>query len=174
VESVKACATEARRQARIPTAASRTFTVIEPALEYLKTHAEPLVVKASGLAAGKGALVCTTRDDAGRALRAMLVERAFGDAGREVVVEDFIEGEELSVLALTDGEQLALLPAAQDHKRLGDGDTGPNTGGMGAYCPVSLATEELIERVRREVLVPTLREMAARGTPYQGVLYAGL
>src|SRR5207245_7025312 len=92
----------------------------------------------------------------------------------ELVIERFREGEELSVLALTDGEQVQILPAAQDHKRLGEGDTGPNTGGMGAYCPVSLATEELIERVRREVLVPTLREMAARGTPYQGGLYAGL
>ena len=174
IESSKAFAKEVMRHARIPTAASRTFTVIEPALEYLKTHAEPLVVKASGLAAGKGALVCTTRDDAGRALRAMLVERAFGDAGREVVVEDFIEGEELSVLALTDGEQLALLPAAQDHKRLGDGDTGPNTGGMGAYCPVSIATDGLLERLRRRVLEPALQELAARGAPYQGVLYAGI
>src|SRR5438552_450250 len=133
IESSKAFAKEVMRHARIPTAASRTFTVIEPALEYLKTHAEPLVVKASGLAAGKGALVCTTRDDAGRALRAMLVERAFGDAGREVVVEDFIEGEELSVLAVTDGEQRALLRAAQDHKRLGDGAPEPNPGREGAY-----------------------------------------
>src|SRR5207237_9979241 len=120
------------------------------------------------------AVVCSTRGDWGRAVGAMLVERAFGAAGREVVVEDFIEGEELSVLALTDGEQLALLPAAQDHKRLGDGDTGPNTGGMGAYCPVSFATSELLERVRRQVLEPTVHELAAEGAPYQGVLYAGL
>src|SRR5439155_1261494 len=99
----------------------------------------PLVVKASGLAAGKGAVVCARRTEAVRAARAMLAEAAFGDAGREIVIEDFLKGEELSVLALTDGAQLLLLPAAQDHKRLGEGDTGPNTGGMGAYCPVSIA-----------------------------------
>jgi phosphoribosylamine---glycine ligase len=174
IESSKAFAKEVMRHARIPTAASRTFTAIEPALEYLNTHAEPLVVKASGLAAGKGALVCATRDDAARALRAMLVERAFGEAGREVVVEDFLEGEELSVLALTDGEQLVVLPAAQDHKRLGAGDTGPNTGGMGAYCPVGIANGALLDRVRRQVLEPALHELAARGAPYQGVLYAGI
>src|SRR2546429_3672589 len=104
----------------------------------------------------------------------MLVEAAFGDAGREIVIEDFLKGEELSVLTLTDGEQLLLLPAAQDHKRLGEGDTGPNTGGMGAYCPVSLATPGMLQRVRREVLEPTIRELAAQGAPFQGVLYAGL
>src|SRR2546428_3489981 len=104
----------------------------------------------------------------------MLVEAAFGDAGLEIVIEDFLKGEELSVLALTDGEQLLLLPAAQDHKRLGEGDTGPNTGGMGAYCPVSVATPGMLERVRREVLDPAIRDLAAQGAPFQGVLYAGL
>ena len=104
----------------------------------------------------------------------MLAEGSLGEAGREIVIEQFLAGEELSVLALTDGERVAILPPAQDHKRLGEGDTGPNTGGMGAYCPVSLATPALLERVRREVLEPTLREMAVRRTPYAGVLYAGL
>ena len=174
IESSKAFAKDVMQHARIPTAASRTFSDLDPALVYIKRHAEPLVVKASGLAGGKGAVVCATRDDAARTVHTMLAEGAFGDAGREVVVEDFLEGEELSVLALTDGEQLVVLPAAQDHKRLGEGDTGPNTGGMGAYCPVSIATDGLLEQVRRRVLEPALQELAARGAPYQGVLYAGI
>src|SRR5204863_4082748 len=174
IESSKAFAKDVMQAARIPTAASRTFTGLDPALVYIKRHAEPLVVKASGLAGGKGAVVCSTRDEAARAANAMLAEGALGDAGREIVVEDFLEGEELSVLALTDGERMLVLPAAQDHKRLGDGDRGPNTGGMGAYCPVSFATPELLERVRRQVLEPTVHQLAAEGTPYQGVLYAGV
>src|SRR3989449_8953506 len=104
----------------------------------------------------------------------MLADGKFGEAGREVVIEDSLKGEELSVLELTDGERTLVLPAAQDHKRLGEGDAGPNTGGMGAYCPVSIATDGLLERVRREVFEPALRELAAQGVPYQGVLYAGL
>src|SRR5436309_3962467 len=104
----------------------------------------------------------------------MLADGAFGEAGREIVIEDFLKGEELSVLALTDGERVLLLPAAQDHSGLGEGDTGPNTGGMGAYCPVSVANPGLLERVRRAVLGPVLRELAAQGAPFQGVLYAGL
>jgi phosphoribosylamine--glycine ligase len=174
LESSKAFAKDVMRRAGVPTAASRSFTELLPALDYIARHAVPLVVKASGLAAGKGVVICATREEAAGAARAMLAQGRLGDAGREIVVEQYLEGEELSVLALTDGERLQILPPAQDHKRLGDGDTGPNTGGMGAYCPVSLATDELVERVRREVLVPTLREMADRGTPYQGLLYAGL
>src|SRR5205807_5277224 len=127
---------------------------------------EPLVVKASGLAAGKGAVVCATRGEAAATARAMLAEGSLGPAGREIVIERFLDGEELSVLALTDGEHITILPPAQDHKRLGEGDLGPNTGGMGAYCPVSLGTKALLERVRREVLEPTVHEMAARRAPY--------
>jgi len=174
IESSKAFAKDVMRRAGVPTPESRSFTALEPALAYIRAHTEPLVVKASGLAAGKGAVVCGTREEAARTARAMLAEGALGDAGREIVVEDFLEGEELSVLALTDGERMLVLPAAQDHKRLCDGDTGPNTGGMGAYCPVSCATSELLERVRRQVLEPTIRELAQGGAPYQGVLYAGL
>ncbi|HEU5260554.1 MAG TPA: phosphoribosylamine--glycine ligase [Gemmatimonadales bacterium] len=174
IESSKAFAKEVMQRAGVPTAACRTFTALDPALAYIRGHAEPLVVKASGLAGGKGAMVCATREDAARAARAMLAEGALGDAGREIVVEEFLEGEELSVLALTDGERFLILPAAQDYKRLGEGDTGPNTGGMGAYSPVSLATPELLERVRRQILEPTLRELAVRGARYAGVLYAGL
>src|SRR2546422_8664530 len=162
------------RRASVPTAASRTFDALEPALAYIRRHAEPLVVKASGLAAGKGAVVCASRDVAARTARARRADGAFGEAGREIVVEQFLEWEELSVLALTDGERIVVLPAAQDHKRLGAGDAGPNTGGMGAYCPVGIATPALLERVRREVLEPTLRELAGRGAPYSGGLYAGL
>jgi phosphoribosylamine--glycine ligase len=174
IESSKAFAKEVMQQAGIPTAASQSFTALEPALAYVQRHAEPLVVKASGLAAGKGVLMCATRSEAARAVRAMLAEAAFGDAGREVVIEHYLEGEELSVLALTDGEHTLVLPAAQDHKRLGDGDRGPNTGGMGAYSPVSIASDALLERVRRDVLEPAIRALAAEGAPYRGVLYAGL
>src|SRR3989442_14957388 len=157
------------RRAGVATAASATFVELTPALDHVASHAEPLVVKASGLAAGKGAVVCKTRADAAAVVRAMLAG-SLGDAGKEIVIEEFLDGEELSVLALTDGERVVILPPAQDHKRLGEGDTGPNTGGMGAYCPVSVATDSLLRRVRHEVLEPTLREMAARGTPHQGVL----
>jgi len=174
IEASKAFAKEVMGRAGVPTAASRTFTAVGPALDFIGGHAEPLVVKASGLAAGKGAVVCATRAEAVATARAMLVEGAFGEAGHEIVIEDALEGEELSVLALTDGERVVLLPPAQDHKRLGEGDTGPNTGGMGAYCPVGLATPSLLERVRREVLVPTLAALADAGAPYQGVLFAGL
>lgn len=173
LESSKAFAKEVMFRADVPTAASAVFTAPAAALDYIRGRPAPLVVKASGLAAGKGAVVCATRHEAEDTARALL-GGALGDAGREIVVEEFLEGEELSVLALTDGEQITVLPPAQDHKRIGEGDTGPNTGGMGAYCPVGLATPELLARVRRDVFEPVLREMARRGTPYQGVLYAGL
>lgn len=173
LESSKAYAKEVMHRAGIPTATSATFVGMGPALEYIGGHPEPLVVKASGLAAGKGAVVCHTREEGALIVRAML-DGSLGEAGKEVLVEQFLEGEELSVLALTDGERLVLLPAAQDHKRLGEGDTGPNTGGMGAYCPVGIATEALLSRARAEIFEPVLREVAAQGAPYEGVLYAGL
>jgi phosphoribosylamine--glycine ligase len=173
LESSKAYAKEVMRRAGVPTAASAAFVELTAALDYVRDHAEPLVVKASGLAAGKGAVVCKTRADAAAVVRAML-EGSLGDAGKEIVIEDFLEGEELSVLALTDGERVVILPPAQDHKRLGEGDTGPNTGGMGAYCPVGIAGEALLARVRTKVFEPVLREVAAQGAPYEGVLYAGL
>ncbi|HEX6104542.1 MAG TPA: phosphoribosylamine--glycine ligase, partial [Gemmatimonadales bacterium] len=174
LEASKAFAKEVMQAAGVPTASSRTFDQLAPALAYVRDHAEPLVVKASGLAAGKGAVVCATRDEAAATVRGMLGERSFGDAGSTVVIEAFLEGEEISVLALTDGSRVELLPVAQDHKRLLEGDQGPNTGGMGAYSPVAVATPALLDRVRREVLLPTLNEMRRRETPYRGVLYAGL
>jgi phosphoribosylamine--glycine ligase len=161
-------------QAGVPTARAETFTDLTRALRHIATHTEPLVVKASGLAAGKGAVVCATREEAGDAVTAMLKEGALGTAGSEVLIEEFLEGEELSVLAVTDGNHFAVLPPAQDHKRIGEGDVGPNTGGMGAYCPVSTATPELLERVSAEVFQPTLRLMRETGTAYKGILYAGL
>jgi phosphoribosylamine--glycine ligase len=174
IESSKAFSKEVMLAAGIPTAASRTFTELAPALAYVDAHAAPLVVKASGLAAGKGAIVCATRREAADAVRAMLGDDQFGEAGRTVVVEAFLVGEETSLLALTDGRDIELLPASQDHKRLRDGDEGPNTGGMGAYGPVSIATPRLLQRARREVIEPCLAELARRGTPFNGVLYAGL
>ena len=173
LESSKAYAKEVMRRAGVPTAASAAFVELTPALDYIHRHAEPLVVKASGLAAGKGAVVCQTRADAASVARAMLAG-SLGEAGRTIVIEDFLAGEELSVLALTDGERVVMLPPAQDHKRLGEGDTGPNTGGMGAYCPVGIASEALLARVRTDVFEPVLHEIAAQGAPYEGVLYAGL
>ena len=173
LESSKAYAKEVLRRAGVPTAASAAFVAMGPALEYIGGHSEPLVVKASGLAAGKGAVICKTRVEATLTVRAML-DGSLGEAGKEVLVEEFLEGEELSVLALTDGERILILPPAQDHKRLGEGDTGPNTGGMGAYCPVGIASEALLDRVRADVFEPVLREVAAQGAPYEGVLYAGL
>jgi phosphoribosylamine--glycine ligase len=174
IEASKAFAKEVMARAGVPTAASATFDALDDALAHVASHPEPMVVKASGLAGGKGAVVCITRAEAEVAVRAMLGEQAFGSAGGVIVIEAFLEGEELSVFAVTNGRDFTLLPAAQDHKRIGEGDTGPNTGGMGAYAPVAIATPELLQRVRREVLIPTLRELDRRGAPYRGVLYAGL
>ena len=174
IEASKAYSKDLMLRAGVPTASSHTFTDLGKALAYVAAHPEPLVVKASGLAAGKGAVVCATRAEAAATVTEMLGQGKFGDAGRVVVIEEFLEGEEVSILALTDGTEVELLPAAQDHKRLGEGDTGPNTGGMGAYSPVSLATPALLERTRHEILLPTLRQLAAEGAPYRGVLYAGL
>ncbi len=174
IEASKAFAKDVMRAARVPTAHSEAFTDLAAALHYIDTLPEPLVVKASGLAAGKGAIVCDTREDARRAVHAMLSDRQFGDAGNVVVIEAFLLGEELSVLAITNGREVRLLPAAQDHKRLLDGDRGPNTGGMGAYAPVSIATPAVLARITDEVLLPTLAELSRRDGPYRGVLYAGI
>jgi phosphoribosylamine--glycine ligase len=174
LEASKAFSKEVMAAAGIPTAASRTFEDLAAALAYVDRHDEPLVVKASGLAAGKGAVVCATRAEAASAVQAMLGARAFGEAGATVVVERFLVGEEISVLAVTDGHDFELLPVSQDHKRLLEGDAGPNTGGMGAYSPVAVATPAVLDRARREVLEPTLEEMRRRRTPFAGVLYAGL
>ncbi|MGH7524399.1 MAG: phosphoribosylamine--glycine ligase [Gemmatimonadales bacterium] len=174
IEGSKAFAKDVMHAAGVPTAKNAAFTSLSDAIVYINAHAEPMVVKASGLAAGKGAVVCTTRSEARAAARAMLDDRIFGEAGSVVLIEDFLEGEELSILAVTNGRDVQLLPAAQDHKRLLDGDRGPNTGGMGAYTPVSIATKAVVERVTERVLLPTLRELERRGERYRGILYAGI
>jgi phosphoribosylamine--glycine ligase len=174
IEASKAFAKELMRGAGVPTAEHRTFTSLADAEAYVRERGAPIVVKASGLAAGKGAVVCATVEDALAAVRSMLGSLEFGEAGREVVIEEHMEGEELSVFAITDGERCVILVPSQDHKRVGDGDTGANTGGMGAYAPVSLATTDLIERARTTVFEPTLAALAATGAPFTGLLYAGL
>jgi len=174
IESSKSYAKDLMRDAGVPTAEYRTFRDLEAAEAYVHERGAPIVVKASGLAAGKGAVVCESVDDAIETLRAMLGDLRFGEAGREVVIEEFMEGEELSVFALADGDRvLAMLPS-QDHKRIGEGDTGPNTGGMGAYAPVGIGTEALLEDVERRILLPTLRALADDGSTFRGLLYAGV
>lgn len=158
----------------IPTAAYERFTNTDKALAYLAEHNAPIVVKADGLAAGKGVVVAMTNEDAESAIRDMLSGNAFGESGASIVIEEFMEGEEVSFFALTDGKNILPLTSAQDHKRVGDGDTGPNTGGMGAYSPARLDTPDLRTRILEEILKPTVAGMAADGAPFQGVLYAGL
>ena len=174
IEASKAFSKGVMREAGVPTADYRVFTDAAPAIAYIREHGAPVVVKASGLAAGKGAIVCETEADAVRAVESMLRHHDFGDAGQEVVIESFMRGEELSVFALTDGRDVLLMSPAQDHKRAGEGDTGPNTGGMGAYAPVSIVDEALLDRVRDTILLPTLDEMRRRKRPFRGLLYAGL
>ena len=157
----------------IPTAAYRSFDNEAEALAYVRQHGAPIVVKADGLAAGKGVRVAENLQEAEDAVRDCFAG-AFGASGATVVIEEFLEGEEFSVFALCDGRDIVMLASAQDHKRVWDGDKGPNTGGMGAYSPAPAMTPEVLERTRREIIEPTVRGMAARGTPFTGVLYAGL
>jgi len=157
----------------IPTAAYRRFTDAETAKTYIRSYGVPIVVKADGLAAGKGVVVATSFEEAEAAID-MMIGGGLGAAGAEVVIEAFLEGEEASFFALCDGRTAIPLGTAQDHKRVFDGDAGPNTGGMGAYSPAAVLTPELQGRVMREIIEPTLAGMRARGTPYTGVLYAGL
>ena len=161
------------REANIPTGAYGRFKDAASARAYLATQPVPIVVKADGLAAGKGVVVATTRHEAEAAIDACFAG-AFGQAGAEVVIEEFLDGEEASFFALCDGKTALALATAQDHKRVGDGDTGPNTGGMGAYSPAPVMTPELIERTMAEIIRPTVAAMATRGTPFKGVLFAGL
>jgi phosphoribosylamine--glycine ligase len=161
------------REFGIPTAAYGRFDNVGAAKAYLKGQELPIVVKADGLAAGKGVMICETMAEAEAAVEACFAG-AFGIAGAEVVIEEFLRGEEASFFALVDGKTALALAAAQDHKRVGDGDTGPNTGGMGAYSPAPVMTEAMIARTMEEIIRPTVAAMAARGTPFEGVLFAGL
>lgn len=158
----------------IPTAGYERFSDVQSALAYLDTQGAPIVIKADGLAAGKGVVVAMTLDEAKEAVTDMLSGNAFGASGAEVVIEEFMDGEEVSYFALTDGVNILPLNSAQDHKRVGDGDTGPNTGGMGAYSPARLVTAEFETHVLNDILKPTVAGMAKEGCPFQGVLYAGL
>jgi len=174
IEGSKAFAKEVMAAAGIPTAPYGVFTEVEPALAWARRLFGRVAVKADGLAAGKGVVVCDGLPQAERALRAMLLENAFGAAGARVVVEERMEGAEASCICFTDGERIRMLAAAQDHKRAKDGDLGPNTGGMGAFSPTPTVPESLLERVEREVLLPAVRELSRRGLPFRGALYAGL
>ncbi len=158
----------------IPTGGYGAFSELEPALEFIRSHGAPVVVKADGLAAGKGVVVALSVDEACAAARDMLTGGAFGDAGRTIVVEEYLAGEEASFIAMVDGSHILPLATSQDHKARDDGDTGPNTGGMGAYSPAPVVTEALHRRIMTEVMEPTVRGLAADGTPYTGFLYAGL
>ena len=176
LEGSKAFSKRFMQRYRIPTADWRAFdrSEVDAAVGFARDLGERCVVKASGLAAGKGAVVCDDQGHAERTIRDMLTGDAFGEAADQVVVEAFMEGDEASLFVLTDGERYLLLPPAQDHKRIGEGDQGPNTGGMGAYAPASVVTGSLLTRACREIVEPTLGGMQADGSPYRGILFVGL
>ena len=176
LEGSKAFAKEFMASCKIPTARFGSFGAgkLREAEQYARQLPLPIVVKADGLAAGKGVIICESYDAAVITLRDMLQNKSFGQAGEQVVIEEYLVGEEASVFALTDGDQYALLASAQDHKRILDGDRGKNTGGMGAYAPAPVVTADVLKRVEEEIVVPTLRGMKERGTPYRGCLYVGL
>lgn len=174
LEGSKAFTKDFLARHQIPTGSYQNFTELEPALAYLREQGAPIVVKADGLAAGKGVIVAETLVQAEEAVRDMLSGNAFGDAGCRVVIEEFLEGEEASFIVMVDGENILAMATSQDHKRVGDGDTGPNTGGMGAYSPAPVVTPEIHQRVMDEVIIPTVRGMASEGNRYTGFLYAGL
>jgi phosphoribosylamine--glycine ligase len=174
LEGSKAFTKDFLARHKIPTSSYGNFTDVDEALAYVRQQGAPIVVKADGLAAGKGVIVAMTLAEAEDAIRDMLAGNAFGDAGSRVVVEEFLEGEEASFIVMVDGDNVLAMATSQDHKRVGDGDTGPNTGGMGAYSPAPVVTPEVHQRIMGEVIYPTVRGMKAEGHPYKGFLYAGL
>ncbi|MEN6411654.1 MAG: phosphoribosylamine--glycine ligase [Veillonellales bacterium] len=174
IEGSKSFAKELMEKYQIPTAGFRVFTVAEEAKKYVRQHGAPVVVKADGLAAGKGVVVAMTLAEALAAVDMIMCDHAFGAAGSQVVIEDFLTGEEASLLAFTDGTTIVPMIAAQDHKRIFNGDQGPNTGGMGAYAPAPVVTAEIREQVVRDILQPAIDAMRQEGCPYCGCLYAGL
>jgi len=174
LEGSKAFAKHLMAHYHIPTAAYEVFDDLQKAKDFVNRQQGPLVVKADGLAAGKGVIVCPERRRAHEALEQLMAQNAFGEGGRRVVIEECLSGEEVSVLALSDGENVLTMLPAQDHKRILDGDQGPNTGGMGAYAPCPFVSEALMTCMKRDILEPTIRGMALEGRPYKGVLYAGI
>ncbi len=174
IEASKVFSKELMSSANILTARAQNFDRVASALAYLNQHELPVVVKADGLAQGKGVMVATMREEAKQAVRDAMEHKRFGQAGQRVLIEQFLDGEELTIMAFTDGRTVVPMLPAQDHKRVEDGDAGPNTGGMGAYCPAPLGTKELREQVTRQVLYPAVEALSRMGCPFQGVLYAGL
>ncbi|MCK5560494.1 MAG: phosphoribosylamine--glycine ligase, partial [Thermoplasmata archaeon] len=174
IESSKVFAKELMKKYNIPSAKFESFTDPELALNYLHEQGVPIVIKADGLAAGKGVIPCTDMETAERTIKNILVDKKFGDAGNKIVIEEYLEGEEVSILAFTDGENILPLVSSQDHKRIFDNDQGPNTGGMGAYSPAPVYTPELDRKVFDEILARTVQAMNREGRKYQGILYAGL
>ena len=174
LEGSKAFSKRFLEKYRIPTGAFQTFQEVEPAIDYVKTHGTPIVVKADGLAAGKGVVIASSLGEAVTAIEAMLTGGAFGEAGRQVVIEEFLEGEEASFICLCDGKTAIPFASSQDHKTRDEGDKGPNTGGMGAYSPAPVIDQNVHDVVMDEIINPTLRGMALEGSPYVGFLYAGL
>ncbi|MEI6212352.1 MAG: phosphoribosylamine--glycine ligase [bacterium] len=174
MEGSKQFSKEVMLAAGVPTARAEMFSDASAAIQALKSFSMPVVIKADGLAAGKGVVIAATHEEAAQAIRSMLVDGIFGAAGATVLLEEFLDGEEASILALVDGEHVAMLPSSQDHKRVFDADQGPNTGGMGAYSPAPVVTPELLPVIRDRVILPTLHELKRRGIIYKGVLYAGL
>ena len=174
LEASKIFSKDVMAQAKIRTAQARSFEKAADAMAYLERHDVPVVIKADGLAQGKGVIIATTHEQAKQAIRDCMETEVFGRAGKQVLIEQFLDGEELTIMAFTDGKTIVPMPSAQDHKRVGNGDTGLNTGGMGAYCPAPLGTASLRDQVLHEVLQPMIDAMARIGSPFQGVLYAGL
>lgn len=174
LEGSKAFSKDFLARHKIPTAAYGTFTDVEQAIAYIRQHGAPIVVKADGLAAGKGVVVAQTEAEAIEAVRKMLAGNQFGVAGSRVVIEEFLDGEEASFIVMVDGQHILPMASSQDHKALNDADTGPNTGGMGAYSPAPVVTADLHARILHEIIEPTVRGMASDGHPYTGFLYAGV
>lgn len=174
IEADKAYSKQLMRAASIPTAEARIFDNAEAAASFARAHETPLVVKAAGLAKGKGVIVCDDADQAVEAVKTVMTDRAFGEAGDTVVIEERLVGQEISVLALVDGHNIFVLDPTQDHKQAHEGDSGPNTGGMGAYCPTPLVDDDLMSQIEREILVPTIDALRRDSVEYRGVLYAGL
>ena len=174
LEGSKAFTKDFLARHNIPTAEYQNFTEIEPAIAYIRQKGAPIVIKADGLAAGKGVIVAMTLKEAEDAVRDMLAGNAFGDAGHRVVIEEFLDGEEASFIVMVDGKHVEPMATSQDHKRIGDGDTGLNTGGMGAYSPAPVVTDEVFDKVMQQIIYPTVNGMAQEGNVYVGYLYAGL
>ncbi|KAF2272265.1 phosphoribosylamine-glycine ligase [Westerdykella ornata] len=174
MEGSKTFSKDFMKRRSIPTAAYENFSDYEAARKYLDSISHNVVIKASGLAAGKGVIIPQSKEEADAALKEIMLDKEFGDAGDEVVIEEFLEGDELSILSFSDGRTIRSLPPAQDHKRIGEGDTGPNTGGMGTYAPTKIAPKEVVEQIHREIQQPTVDGMREEGFEFKGVLFTGL